>query len=96
MKRVVKQLRHGQITIPKDLREAAGIEPEDLLSIDVVEGKLQVEPVKVSPKGKGSPWARELYELFAPVRKSLEGRSEEEINDAIDEAVRAVRAGKKK
>ena len=68
----------------------------DLLSIDVVEGKLQVEPVKVSPKGKGSPWARELYELFAPVRQSLEGRSEEEINDAIDEAVKAVRAGKKK
>ncbi len=96
MKRVVKQLRHGQITIPKDLREAAGIEPDDLLSIDVVEGKLQVEPVRVSPKGKGSPWARELYELFAPVRKSLEGRSEKEINDAIDEAVKAVRAGKKR
>lgn len=96
MKRVVKQLRHGQITIPKDLREAAGIEPEDLLSIDVVEGKLQVEPVRISPKGTGSPWARELYELFAPVRKSLEGRSEDEINDAIDEAVKAVRAGKKK
>jgi AbrB family looped-hinge helix DNA binding protein len=60
MKRVVRQLRHGQITIPKDLREAAGIEPDDLLSIDVVEGKLQVEPVKVSPKSKGSPWARTL------------------------------------
>jgi AbrB family looped-hinge helix DNA binding protein len=95
MKRIVKQLRHGQITIPKDLREAAGIESEDLLSINLVDGRLQIEPVKVSPKGKGSPWAKELYELFAPVRKSLEGRTEEEINDAIDEALTAVRAGKK-
>lgn len=95
MKRVVKQLRHGQITIPKDLREAVGIEPGDLLEIDVVEGKLQVEPVRVTPKQKGSPWLKELYELFAPVRESLSGRSEEEINDAIDEALREVRASKK-
>lgn len=94
MKRVVKQLRHGQITIPKDLREAAGIEPQDLLSIDIVEGKLQVEPVKVTSKHKGSPWLKELYDLYAPVRKSLEGYSEEEINEAIDEAVRDVRSRK--
>lgn len=94
MRRVIKQLRHGQITIPKDLREAAGIEPGDLLAIDVVDGKLQVEPVKVTPKRKGSPWAKELYELYAPVRESLRGVPEEEINRAIDEAVREVRARK--
>ncbi len=95
MKRVVKQLRHGQITIPKDLREAAGIEPEDLLSIDVVEGKLQVEPVKVTSKHNGSRWAKDLYEMFAPTRKSLKGLSEGEINEAIDESLRTVRDGKK-
>ena len=95
MKRVVKQLRHGQITIPKDLREAAGIEPEDLLSIDVVEGKLQVEPVKVTSKHNGSRWAKDLYEMFAPARKSLKGRTEGEINEAIDESLRTVRDGKK-
>ena len=92
MKRVVKQLRHGQITIPKDLREALGIDADDLLSIDLVDGKLEIEPVRVAPKGKGSPWARDLYEMFAPVRESLEGRSEDEINQAIDEAVEEVRA----
>ena len=95
MKRVVKQLRHGQITIPKDLREAVGIEPEDLLSIDVVEGKLQVEPVKVTSKRNGSPWAKDLYEMFAPARKSLKSRSESEINEVIDESLKKVRAGKK-
>ena len=95
MKRVVRQLRHGQITIPKDLREAAGIDPEDLLSIDVVEGKLQVEPVKVTSKRPGSAWAKELYEMFAPVRTSLKDRDEREIDEAIDESLRKVRAGKK-
>lgn len=41
---------------------------------------------------QGSPWARELYVLFAPVRESLKDYSEQEINDAIDEALRAYRA----
>ena len=40
----------------------------------------------------GSPWAKELYDLFAPVRKSLESYTEQEINDAIDEALRAYRS----
>ncbi len=95
MKRIVKQLRHGQVTIPKDLRDAAGIEPHDLLSIDVIDGKLQVEPVKVTPKHKSSPWAAEFYEMFAPARKSLRGRSEAEVNEAIGESLKKVRARKR-
>jgi hypothetical protein len=50
--------------------------------------------VKVTSK-KGSPWLKEIYELFAPVRESLKDRSEEEINNAIDEALREVRARQK-
>jgi len=94
MKKLVKQLRHGQITIPKEFREALGLEETDLLSISLSEGKLEVEPVRVAPKVKGSPWAKELYELYAPVRESLKGVPEEEINEAIDEAVKEVRARK--
>ena len=37
-------------------------------------------------------WAMELYEQFAPVRRSLKGRTEAEINRAIDEAVKEHRA----
>ncbi len=41
----------------------------------------------------GSPWLAELYERLAPVRQEAicAGYSEEEINDAIDQAVAAVR-----
>jgi AbrB family looped-hinge helix DNA binding protein len=91
MKKLVKQLRHGQITIPKDMREALGLEAEDLLSIELSGGKLEIEPVKVAPKRVGSPWLLELYELFTPVRTSLESYTEEEINEVIDEAVKGVR-----
>ena len=94
MRKVVKQLRHGQITIPKELREAIGLEEDDLLSISVAGDKLEVEPVKVASKKKGSPWAKELYELFAPVRESLRDRSEGEVNEAIDEALKEAREKK--
>ncbi len=92
MKKIVKQLRHGQITIPKELREALGLREDDLLSVSLSEGKLEIEPVRVEPKVKGSPWARELYELYAPVREGLKDVSEQEINKAIDEAVKEVRS----
>jgi hypothetical protein len=44
---------------------------------------------------KGSEWLREMYELFAPVRESLKDVPEEEINAAIDAAVKEVRARKR-
>jgi AbrB family looped-hinge helix DNA binding protein len=94
MRKVIRQLRHGQITIPKDMREAIGLEAEDMLSIELSDGRLEIEPVKVARKGRGSPWARELYEMFEPVRASLSKYSEAEINDAIDEALKAVRSRK--
>lgn len=94
MKKLVKQLRHGQITIPKEFRDALGLTDADMLSISLAKGKLEIEPVKVEPKTKGSPWAKDLYELYAPVREGLKDTPEEEINEAIDEAVKEVRSRK--
>ncbi len=94
MKKLVKQLRHGQITIPKEFRDALGIEETDMLSISLSEGKLEVEPVRMQPKATGSPWAKKLYELYAPVRESLKDVPDAEINEAIDEALKEVRSRK--
>ncbi len=90
--RIVRQLRHGQITIPKEFREALHLGAEEVLAITLQDGKLEIETVKPAVLRGGSQWAKDLYDLYAPVRKSLEGYTEDEINDAIDEAVRAVRA----
>lgn len=91
MRKLVKQLRHGQITIPKEFREALGIEETDMLAISLGDGKLEVEPVRVEPKVKRSSWARELYGLYAPVREGLAEIPEAEVNRAIDQAVKEVR-----
>jgi AbrB family looped-hinge helix DNA binding protein len=94
MRKLVKQLRHGQITIPKEMRDALDLQADDLLSVELADGKLELEPVRAASKRKGSPWARELYEMFEPVRARLSKYSEEEINEAIDDALKAVRARK--
>lgn len=91
MRRLVKPLRHGQITIPKEFRDAMGLGEDDLLAVTLENGKLEIEPVRVT-RSKGSPWFKELYDLYAPVRESLKDVPEEEINAAIDAAVKEVRA----
>ncbi len=46
---------------------------------------------------EGSPWFREFYDLFAPVRQEAidKGYTDEEINTWIDEALQASRAERK-
>ena len=93
MSKIVRPLRSGQITIPAEFRQRLGIDADSLLRITLEGGELRIAPVRVTERGEGAPWLRELYELFAPVRQEADeqGYSEEEINTAIDEAVRAVR-----
>lgn len=91
--RIVRQLRHGQITIPKEFREALHLEPDDLLAVTLEDGKLLVTSATAVPKGQGSPWLKELYELFAPVRQRYaeSGMTEDEINAEIDAAIEETR-----
>ncbi len=45
-RKVIKALAKGQITIPSEFREALGIEAETLLSITLVEDRLEVTPLR--------------------------------------------------
>ncbi len=45
-RKVIKALAKGQITIPSEFREALGIEAETLLSITLVEDRLEVMPLR--------------------------------------------------
>lgn len=92
MRKIVKVLRNGQVTIPKDIREELGVETGGMLAFDLNDGKLTVETVDVTERTRGSPWLKELYELFEPVREALKDVPEDEINKWIDEAVAEVRA----
>jgi hypothetical protein len=58
-----------------------------------VQGELRIKPVRTTETVAGSPWLKELYDYFAAVREESEAAhySDEEMNAAIDRAVRAVR-----
>lgn len=92
--KLVRPLRGGQITIPAEFRRSLGIDEDTMLRVTLIEGELRISPVKVDEPLKGSPWLRELYEYFAPVREEIlaRGISEEEVNADIDAAIAAVRA----
>ena len=91
---MIVRLRRGRLTVPRQLREALGLAKDGFVSLCLVEGRLELKPIEAAnPAARGSPWARELYELFSPVRESLEAEGETEINEAIDDALREARTG---
>src|SRR6059058_2559860 len=96
MTRIIRPLRGGQITIPAEFRKELGITEESMLQVTLSEGELRVKPVRVTERGEGSPFLKELYEYFAPAREEVrkKGMTEEEIDTAIDQAVEAVRNSK--
>ena len=91
--KLVRPLRKGQITIPVEFRKRLGINDDTVLRMTLEDGELRIKPVQVTDTTQGSPWLKELYDLFAPVRQEAEARnySDEEINVWIDEALEAVR-----
>ena len=89
--RVVRQLRGGQITIPAEFRKRLGITQDSLLQITLEEDELRLRPSPLTQTVNGSPWFKELYEAFAPVREEAAKYSNEEINAAIEQAVDSVR-----
>ena len=91
--KLVRTLRKGQITIPDEFRRRLGIEENTLLQVTIERDELRLKPVAVHERTQGSPWLRELYADFAPIRQEAaeRGYTEEEINGWIDEALAAVR-----
>jgi bifunctional DNA-binding transcriptional regulator/antitoxin component of YhaV-PrlF toxin-antitoxin module len=100
MTRIVRPLRGGQITIPVAFRRVLGIDEDTMLRLTLKDGELRLKPIRVEDDddaddvNEGSPWLRELYEYFAPVREEIlaRGISEEEVNADIDAAIEEVRA----
>jgi uncharacterized protein (DUF433 family) len=77
---------------PADLEELFADYPD--LTEEDVKAVLEYARHAVSQQSTpGSPWLRDLYEYFAPVREDIRKRgiSEAELHEDIDAAVRAVR-----
>jgi bifunctional DNA-binding transcriptional regulator/antitoxin component of YhaV-PrlF toxin-antitoxin module len=89
--KVVRPLRGGQITIPAEFRSKLEIDERTLLQVTLAGQELRIRPVHVTDVARGSAWARELYDLFAPVRKEAGRHAGKEIDADIDRAVADVR-----
>jgi bifunctional DNA-binding transcriptional regulator/antitoxin component of YhaV-PrlF toxin-antitoxin module len=89
--KIIRPVRSGQITIPAEFRQQLGITADTVLQISLLPGELRIRPLSVTPRAAGSPWLKELYDTFAPVREEASHYPEPEIDAAIDEAVQAVR-----
>ena len=89
--RIIRALRGGQITIPSEFREKLGIGPNSALEVSLVDGELRMRPLSLAKTVAGSPWLKDLYDSFAPVRKEAAELGSDEIDAAIDSAVKAVR-----
>ncbi|MHB8647209.1 MAG: AbrB/MazE/SpoVT family DNA-binding domain-containing protein [Thermomicrobiales bacterium] len=90
--KLVRVQDKGQVTLPADVRRRTGLKKGDLVSVTATPDGVLIKPVEVR-ETKGSPWLKELYDYFAPVRAEAieKGYTEEDINAAIDGAVRDVR-----
>ncbi len=89
--KLVRPLRSGQITIPAEFRQQLDINEHTLLQIELVGRELRIRPVKVAETETGSAWARELYDLFAPVREEAAQYTAKEVDADINKAVAATR-----
>ena len=91
MTRIVRPLRSGQITIPAEFRKRLGITEDTVLQMMLREGELRIRPMRVTETAAGSPWLKDLYDLFAPVREEAAAMGEEEVDEAVKGAVTASR-----
>lgn len=91
MTKIVRPLRSGQVTIPAEFRKQLGITEHSFLQLTLAEGELRLRPVRVQEAQPSSAWLEDLYRRFAPVREEARQSSEQEIDEAIAAAVRAVR-----
>lgn len=91
--KAIRQLKGGQITIPVEFQRRLGIGDDALLQISLSDGELHIKPIGVTNPAGQTDWFHRLYDSFAPVREEAMERdyTDEEINAAIDEAVKAVR-----
>jgi antitoxin component of MazEF toxin-antitoxin module len=88
----VRAGRGGHVELPEDVWAALGLGENDDVRVSWDGDSVVIRRADAPEPSVGSPWIRDAIEAFAGVRERLENVPEAEINDAIDEAIREVRA----
>ena len=82
-----KILKHGQITIPKQIRDSLGLKKGD-----IVDARIEGDCVVIMPKKSTTPenWAK-LLQVMKSVHEQNSGVSEEEVYQDVERAVAEFR-----
>lgn len=85
---LVKVIRNGQITIPKELRDVLGIEEGDLLEVKLSKGGMTIKPKTAVDKdlAKGR-----FFQMVEEIRESVKDSDPQEVDAALAEAVQAAK-----
>lgn len=85
---LVKVIRNGQITIPKGLRTALGIEDGDLLEVKLTKAGMSIKPKAAVDRelARGR-----FFQMTEQIRESVKDADPQELDEAIAEAVAAAR-----
>jgi bifunctional DNA-binding transcriptional regulator/antitoxin component of YhaV-PrlF toxin-antitoxin module len=89
--RIVRPLRSGQITIPREFRRALNLDKYDMLQVTLDGDELRIRPVTLAEVETGSDWLYDLYLLFAPARQQAAAHTEEQVNADIDAVLADIR-----
>lgn len=84
---IVKVMQHGQITIPKKIRETLSLEKGDLAEISLEGEKIVIIPKRLF---KDKVW-RELLEVMDRVHEKNKGVSEEQVTNDVMKAIAELR-----
>jgi AbrB family looped-hinge helix DNA binding protein len=85
---LVKVIRNGQITIPKELRAALGIEEGDLLEVRLSEAGMTIKPKAAVDRELAGG---RFFEMTEQIRESVKDADPRELDEAIAEAVAAAK-----
>jgi AbrB family looped-hinge helix DNA binding protein len=84
---IVKLMQHGQITIPKKIRDILSLQKGDLAEINLEGDKIVIVPRRLV---KDKVW-RELLEVMDRVHEKNKGVSEEQVTRDVMKAIAELR-----
>jgi antitoxin MazE len=82
-----KVTRHGQITLPAEIRKKLGIKEGDLIEIEVKDEQAVLIPKKLVDKNQSYFWTKEWQEAEKEAEKDIkEGRVD--VFQSVDELIK--------
>lgn len=89
---LIKVIRHGQITLPAEFRNALELREGDYLEAELEKGKIVLKPAVVMNRAEAT---RRLQALLDKIHARNESIPEEQVEREVAEAIKEVRREKR-